>query len=163
MIDPITYFCTVAGMLRTNIPVVPIALINTEEAIAHLLKKTGATNVLVSEDGPTKNLAAAAISRLVKDDPSYQLKVIPMPRFGEIFRENADFDPLPATTYNYTRPIIYVHSSGTYQHGLPAYGRTHLSVGSTSLPKPIPWTHAIFLQTAVAPCRTSVVVFPLSF
>lgn len=125
MIDPITYFCTVAGMLRTNIPAVPIALINTEEAIAHLLKKTGATHVLVSEDDPTKNLAAAAISRLVKDDPSYRLKVIPMPRFGEIFRDNVDFDPLPATTYSYTRPIIYVHSSGTCRPGLPACVRNY--------------------------------------
>ncbi|GJE98661.1 acetyl-CoA synthetase-like protein [Phanerochaete sordida] len=135
--DSITYWCTVAGMLRAGVTVAPIALVNSPAAIAHLLQETSATHVIVSEDTPARKLVDTAFE-LIANAGARPPAVIPMLRFGDIFAQHENVDFLPQKTYDYTSPAIFVHSSG-----------------STSLPKPIAWTHASFLQVAATPCLGS--------
>ena len=114
----ITYFCTVAGMLRANVPVVPIALLNSPAAVAHLLQETGAVSVLASDDDVTQTLANRAISLITNENPSKLVTINSITTYEEIFEET-EFIPLPDVEYSYTDPVLYVHSSGTCLKPLP--------------------------------------------
>ncbi|EKM52277.1 uncharacterized protein PHACADRAFT_211549 [Phanerochaete carnosa HHB-10118-sp] len=121
-------------MLRAGLAVAPIALTNSPAAIAHLLRETSTTHVLVSDDKPARTLVDAVLE-LIVDAGGQPPVAVPMPKFAEIFDKDRPAEFLPERVYDYTSPAIYVHSSG-----------------STSLPKPIAWTHASFLQVAATPC-----------
>lgn len=113
--DTITYFCTVVGMLRAGIPVVPISVTNSASATAHLLYETAATHILMSDEPLSRNLVASAMALLSSDEAKGIPKTIPMPKNKDIFLNELGCNDsfLPDREYGYSSPAIYVHSSGT--------------------------------------------------
>ncbi|KLO19193.1 acetyl-CoA synthetase-like protein [Schizopora paradoxa] len=133
--DTITFCCTIVGLLRAGIPVVPIAPVNTAEAAAHLLTGTRSRYILVSQDPSSQKLAKSAVELISEEAERGRPQILDMPVYSDIFLKGGQIRRLPEMNFDLYGPAIYVHSSG-----------------STSLPKPIIWTHAELLQTAATQC-----------
>ncbi|KIJ36599.1 hypothetical protein M422DRAFT_260947, partial [Sphaerobolus stellatus SS14] len=141
--DTITFFCTILGILRCGIPVFPISPRNTSGAIAHLLRSTGVKHILAGQEAVLNTLLQEVIQKLHLDTPDYPLPSISaMPVFEDLFNDSTSPNSVnriygssydPQSTFLHL-PAIFVHSSG-----------------STSHPKPIPWSHASILQVAMSP------------
>uniref|UniRef100_A0A0W0G571 Putative acetyl-CoA synthetase-like protein n=1 Tax=Moniliophthora roreri TaxID=221103 RepID=A0A0W0G571_MONRR len=130
--DTVTHFCVLLGMLKAGISYITISPRNSAAAVVHLAEKVGAEHVFYSSEPAVGKLIQES-SELMVHTYSRSLRGSRMPEFGDIFRDG----PYPILTkrnYDLDFPAIYSHSSG-----------------STSLPKPIPWTHAFLLQLAMAP------------
>jgi acyl-CoA synthetase (AMP-forming)/AMP-acid ligase II len=134
MTDSITYVCAILGLLRAGVTVVPIATSNSSQGVAHLLAETKVTHVLVTNDQPTQELFGAASASL-NGSNKLPPKSIHMPPFADLFSPQPAARSLPQRQFGLNYPVIIAHSSG-----------------SSSLPKPIPWTHASLLQVAATAC-----------
>ena len=113
--DTITYVTTEIGIIRAGFTVFPISPRNSPEAIAHLLKKTGARMVLVSGEPVLQKLAAATLEILNKDEDKQDLVISTMPQFEDLYTDkvfNGDCEPYPSVNYNLDAPAIIMHSSG---------------------------------------------------
>ena len=109
-----TYLSVLVGMLRARIVAAPIALTNSDAAVAHLLRTITATHVVVSSDPKTQALVQSALAILSRDSAggrSTVPKIVPIPSFGDLFSDDP-VEFLPRHPYNYLTPAIYVHSSG---------------------------------------------------
>ncbi|KAG9217913.1 hypothetical protein CCMSSC00406_0005283 [Pleurotus cornucopiae] len=131
--DTITYFTTVVGMLRAEIIVFPVSPRNSPPAVAHLLRRTQPTNVLVSVETPIKELVNEALELLRSENEKKIPVVAPMPVFEQLYTDEP-FQPLPPRTRDLDSTRIIVHSSG-----------------STSFPKPIIINDRTNFQTAMVP------------
>ncbi len=65
--DTITYFCTVIGAFRSGCCAFLISTRNAPSAVADMLKRTGATHLVVSPDPQMSELADGAIKMLAFD------------------------------------------------------------------------------------------------
>lgn len=111
--DTITFCCTIIGLLRAGIPVVPIAPVNTAEAAAHLLVGTRSRHLLVSQDQSSQNLAKSAVE-LISDDSEWgRPQMLGMPIYSDIFLGENAMHRLPERKFDLYSPAIYVHSSGS--------------------------------------------------
>ncbi|CDO77413.1 hypothetical protein BN946_scf184857.g20 [Trametes cinnabarina] len=125
--DTITYFCNTLGLLRAGCTVFPISTRNGAAAIADMLQKTRASQLMLSQDALIRGIAKEALSHL----PAGQVTARDMPRFEDLFHEGdaksadtlEDGGEFPKTFDLNTHAII-MHSSG-----------------STDFPKPFYWTH----------------------
>ncbi|KAJ8690287.1 hypothetical protein PTI98_011728 [Pleurotus ostreatus] len=131
--DTITYFTTVVGMLRAEIIVFPVSPRNSPPAVAHLLRRTQPTHVLVSVETPIKELVNEALELLRSENEEKIPVVAPMPVFEQLYTDEP-FQPLPPRTRDLDSTRIIVHSSG-----------------STSFPKPIIINDRTNFQTAMVP------------
>ncbi|TFK32050.1 hypothetical protein BDQ12DRAFT_729010 [Crucibulum laeve] len=132
--DTVTTFCTILGMMRIGIPIFPISHHNSAAAIARLLQQSGSRHILISVEPSHHKLAQSAIVILHDElESALDVQIAMMPKFEDIFCEDEHIRVAPRT-YNLEVPALFIHSSG-----------------STSYPKPMPWTHPFLLQCAVAP------------
>ncbi|KAI0822423.1 acetyl-CoA synthetase-like protein [Trametes gibbosa] len=135
--DSATYVSTTIGVSRAGCIAFLISTRNGAAGVADMLKRTGASQLLVSSDSAMRDLARDALSGL----PEAQIAVRDMPVFEDLFptgpvSENSPFErevkfPKPQ---DMKTPMVILHSSG-----------------STSFPKTIPWTHKMLALSARSP------------
>ncbi|TFK61362.1 acetyl-CoA synthetase-like protein [Pluteus cervinus] len=131
--DTITFHTTLVGMMRAEIPVATISPRLAPNVVAHLLKETKATHILVSSEKLVRDTALEALS-ILRRQGSEAVHLVSMPTYQHLYGGGRTFEGLPRRTGDFGAPTIIVHSSG-----------------STSLPKPIRWNARHDLQLGIAP------------
>ncbi|KAI9064759.1 acetyl-CoA synthetase-like protein [Trametes sanguinea] len=125
--DTITSFCGIVGILRAGCTAFLISIRNGAAAVADMLQRTGASQLIMTQDVLVREVVKDALSKL----SAGQVTVRDMPTFEDLF-PNADRKPAKAfeadielpKTYDMDSCAIILHSSG-----------------STDQPKPYRWTH----------------------
>ncbi|RXW20332.1 hypothetical protein EST38_g5522 [Candolleomyces aberdarensis] len=129
VVDQLSYFSLIAGIIRAGYCAFPISPRNSDAAVANLLQKSGAAFMLVSHDKPMQKLAQAASQLLDRDMPFMDI-----PSFQEIY-EQAEITEAPPSLHSKSdETALILHSSG-----------------STSFPKPIYLSHRNLLQWGLQP------------
>ncbi|KAJ8517252.1 hypothetical protein ONZ45_g5549 [Pleurotus djamor] len=122
--------------MRAGIAVAVISPYNSSIAVAHLLQEVQASFLFISSEKSTRNLAEDACQILAKSKTNYEhVQVMAMPTFDDIIVPNPS---LKLTSGS------FASASAWTAHFI------HFS-GSTSLPKPLPWSHNFFIQVSWAP------------
>ena len=101
------------GLIRSGLVSFPISINNSAEAIAHLIKETGAKHVLVGPPGYMSTLdqrVSAAVESLRQS--GYEISAIPWPS-DEIYEAGPDLPERTPSPYEPDRPTAILHSSGT--------------------------------------------------
>ncbi|KAJ8490029.1 hypothetical protein ONZ45_g13352 [Pleurotus djamor] len=135
VIDQLSYFALVAGVMRAGYTVFPISPRNSDQGAANMMEKMGVTYLFVSGDQAMQKLAKSACEQL-----SHDVNIIPAPSFEYLYRRDINVAPRPpsqATPFpeaSLDDVAIVLHSSG-----------------STSFPKPIPLSHRNLLQWGMQP------------
>ncbi len=113
LIDTITYFCSIVGILQAGFTVFPISPRNGAAAVAHLLKRTQTACIFTSEEPRIIELATAALAQLPSKHES--VKILAMPVFEDLFPSTTETEPVKAVfcwRYPSDVPMIILHSSG---------------------------------------------------
>ncbi|KAH9955362.1 acetyl-CoA synthetase-like protein [Russula dissimulans] len=134
--DTVTYVTTEVGILRAGLTVFPVSPRNSPEAIAHLLKKTGTSHLLVGGEPMLQKLAAASLE-LLRTEGHPEIPFSFMPHFEDIYPlESADSTVryYPEVKFDLNAPSLILHSSG-----------------STAFPKPIVWSHKQLVSLCTIP------------
>ncbi|OSD00551.1 acetyl-CoA synthetase-like protein [Trametes coccinea BRFM310] len=125
--DTITYFCNIIGILRAGCTLFLMSPRNGAEAVADMLQRSRASQLLLTPDVVIRQVAEDALSRL----PAGQITMRDMPMFEDLFpSEQAksgnsfEWDVQFPDTFDLDSCAIILHSSG-----------------STDYPKLIPWSH----------------------
>ena len=84
--DTITYFCTVVGAFRAGFCVFLVSTRNAPSAVADMVKRTGATPLVVSPDVPMTEMADEAVKLLAVD--GVEIRRLGMPSFGDLFPDH---------------------------------------------------------------------------
>ena len=100
--------------MRAEITLFVISPRNSPPAVAHLLTKTNASHLFVSPEPSLQELAQSALRSLERDVPP----ICAMPTYGEIYKPDAEFVPLPPRRKDYDATRVIVHSSG---RGIPTF------------------------------------------
>jgi acyl-CoA synthetase (AMP-forming)/AMP-acid ligase II len=106
-----------SGILRAGYTVFPISPRNNPQAIAHLLKLTGAARLFVGRDDILQDLASAAINLLQTTEESYAVAIYDIPVFEDLFRSDSGeppFMPFPPRRFDMNAPAVILHSSGKW-------------------------------------------------
>ena len=109
-----TYLTTELGILRAGFTVFPVSPRNSPEAVAHLLKKTGANHLLVGGEPMLQELAAASLE-LLRADGHPGVPLSNMPNFKNLYpHDDSDneFKPYPVAKFDLDAPSLILHSSG---------------------------------------------------
>ncbi|EGN97840.1 hypothetical protein SERLA73DRAFT_109083 [Serpula lacrymans var. lacrymans S7.3] len=133
--DHISFFAVIMGMIYVGCPVFPISPRNSSQAVAHLLRTSGATHLYVGVEQIFQDTAAAAME-LLRESESVEPQIHPMPIFEELFNDEnqAEVLSLRASKSPLEAPALILHSSG-----------------STAFPKLIVWTHYHLIHLANIP------------
>ncbi|KAI9459309.1 acetyl-CoA synthetase-like protein [Russula earlei] len=134
--DTVTYFATQVGIMRAGLTVFPISPRNSPEAIAHLLKKTGTSHLLVGGEPMLQKLASASLD-LLRTEGHPELPFSDMPHFEDIYPlggSDCTFEHYPPVGFDLNAPALILHSSG-----------------STAFPKPIIWPHRHLVTLGAVP------------
>lgn len=152
-----------AGILRAGYTVFPISPRNSPQAIAHLLRKTGAIHLFASGDSQLQSLACTSIELLQATGEANAVKIYETPVFGDLFPHEAaetSFIRFPVRHFDLEMPALILHSSGK-SCGYPCYlslTSRHYNLllyqGTTAFPKPVVWSHRGVLTFAKIPCMT---------
>lgn len=119
LIDVITYYTTIMGILRAGYVCFPISPRNSPTAVAHLLSKTSAAHIIVGREKTYQDLVSAALVSLKEDfAESSGAAGIPfssMPLFEDLYL--SDWQSNPTVPPPYGEPTLedicmVVHSSG---------------------------------------------------
>ncbi|KAF8626806.1 hypothetical protein AX17_006463 [Amanita inopinata Kibby_2008] len=134
--EAVSYFTMNMAVMRAGYALFPISPRNSPAAIAHLIDAVGVKHILLGREPAMRNLAAEVVKILKTEYPSTQEPGFsPLPIFEELFLDDGiDSEPLPFGRKGPNDTILYFHSSG-----------------STSFPKPVPWTHFRLFQVAILP------------
>lgn len=134
ILDTITFFTVIAGIIRAGYTAFPISTRNSPAAVAHLLQKVNVAHVLVGSESALQALIAESLA-LVKDQA--QPPTSPMLSFSDIYsaEDCEHFVALPSVKHGVDDAAYILHSSG-----------------STAFPKPIVWTHRRVVQVGLTPC-----------
>ena len=111
LIDSVSYFSFTIGVLRTGWTLFLISPRNSSEAVAHLLKTTGATHLFVSVEPSVQALADNAVAHLT----SSNVQKLDMPTFDHLFPIkgiDTSFVPEPLGEINMDDRALVLHSSG---------------------------------------------------
>lgn len=118
-LDTFTYLTVNLSILRTGATLFPISPRNSAPAIAHLLRTTGVTAILVGSEPSSNRLASAAFD-IIRGSGGTLPGVAQMPTFDEMFLacsagliDTEDFLP-PLGRRQQDRAGLIVHSSGPY-------------------------------------------------
>ncbi|KAH9848670.1 acetyl-CoA synthetase-like protein [Lenzites betulinus] len=148
--DNATYTSTVIGVSRAGCTAFLISTRNGAAAVADMLKRTEALQLLVSSDSAMQDLARDALSRL----PEGQVPVRNMPTVEDLFPTGSVSEDSPfEKTVKFPAPrdpstaVVILHSSGDV---------FTLCAGSTGFPKTIPWTHKLMNFIARSPLQCEV-------
>ena len=109
-----TYLTTELGILRAGFTVFPVSPRNSPEAVAHLLKKTGANRLLVGGEPMLHELATASLD-LLRADGHPGISLSDMPIFEDLYPHDDsddDFKHYPVATFDLDAPSLILHSSG---------------------------------------------------
>ena len=112
--DTVTYVTTAVGILRAGFALFLISPRNSPEAIAHLLKKTGASHLLVGGEPMLQKLAVAS-SELLRADGHPEIPVSHMPHFEDLYphdHSDNEFKQYPTVKFGLDVPSLILHSSG---------------------------------------------------
>lgn len=97
--------------LRLGLTAFPISPRFSPQVIAHLLEKSNATAILVS-DPWLRTLALEAIDFLKATESSHQVsQIIWLPQHTDLYQEKPTLQPLPKKEVHHTDPAIMVHTS----------------------------------------------------
>ncbi|KAI9065203.1 acetyl-CoA synthetase-like protein [Trametes sanguinea] len=125
--DTITFFCNIIGILRAGCTLFLISPRNGAAAVADMLQRSGASQLLLTPDVALRLVAEDAVSQL----PSGQVTVRDMPMFEDLFpngehksSELFEADVQFPEHFDLDSCAIILHSSG-----------------STDYPKLLPWSH----------------------
>ncbi|KAK7466463.1 hypothetical protein VKT23_005184 [Stygiomarasmius scandens] len=127
-VDSMTYFATVAGIMRAGYHPFPISSRNSPAAVAHLLQKTNAKHIFVNKGGPMKGLVNAALQ-----EPGLSVNVIDMPSFDDLYGSDKTVELPQLEGITQESVAVILHSSG-----------------STAFPKPITLTMRMLMETAMS-------------
>lgn len=133
--DTITYNTLMLGILRAGMTAFCISPRNSAIAVGALLTQTNVSHVFVSTDEKVKSIIDSALKDLPED---YKLSLHEMPVFEDFFVTSgidSDFTPEPLVEIDMDAPAAIYHSSGT-----------------TSLPKPITFTHRALVRAMAFTC-----------
>ena len=115
--DAITYVCVMLGILKAGCTAFLISPRNSSAAVADMLKRAGATHLIICPDAGMVSLANDAILQLSGGDTHVAHHA--MPSYEDLFSVYPDarspFDApveLPSS-YDMKAPAIILHSSGT--------------------------------------------------
>jgi acyl-CoA synthetase (AMP-forming)/AMP-acid ligase II len=144
------------SIMRSNCVAFPISPRNSPSAVAHLLKQVGVHHLLVSGDYAMQQLAQTSLEILASGTgPATIPSVSEFPSFGDIYLSSSDILLSEMPCYerrDSTEVVLYIHSSGAFSF---SFGETFrvskMSSGSTSHPKPIPYTNLNNLQSMHIP------------
>ena len=109
-----TYLTTELGMLRAGFTVFPISPRNSPEAVAHLLKKTGANHLLVGREPALQKLATTSLE-LLRADGHPGTPHSNMPNFEDLYPHDGSDNEVkhyPAVKFDLDAPSLILHSSG---------------------------------------------------
>ncbi|KAK7050236.1 acetyl-CoA synthetase-like protein [Favolaschia claudopus] len=133
VIDQITYFSLICGILRAGYQAFPVSPRNSDVAVAHLLQSTNCSHVFVSKDGGMQKLAGAAATKLAT--MGKELTILPIPTFADLFAPSEPVHSLPPMPkLSLDAPAVILHSSG-----------------STAFPKTIIHTFRIMMESGLIP------------
>ncbi|EIN14664.1 acetyl-CoA synthetase-like protein [Punctularia strigosozonata HHB-11173 SS5] len=122
--------CTFVGVLMTGHAIFPVSPRNSPVAIAHLLRKTGVTHLLIGREPAFQSLdlfPTERISEASSDTTSDS-------GYSSVDIENAQYRRFPIPRLDLDRPAFILHSSG-----------------STAFPKPVTYSHQGLLELSVIP------------
>ncbi|KAF5351512.1 hypothetical protein D9758_007194 [Tetrapyrgos nigripes] len=127
-VDSMTYFATIAGIMRAGYQPFPLSTRNSPAAIAHLVQKKNVHHIFVNTDGPMRDLINTAFQ-----DSELTVNIHDMPTFDALYKSNkiVDLPSLEGVTQDSVAVIL--HSSG-----------------STAFPKPIALTMRLFMESAMS-------------
>ena len=111
--DPITYFCSILGVVRAGFTVFPVSHRNSPEAVAHLLTRTKAQALLTTQDHGIQQVVEKALNDM-RGDKVPVPTVHNMPTFGTLFpSDRAAVTPyIPAKAWAIDEIQFIIHSSG---------------------------------------------------
>ncbi|KAF9078805.1 hypothetical protein BDP27DRAFT_1310201 [Rhodocollybia butyracea] len=131
-IDAIVYSALITGLMKAGLVPFPISPRNSPTALLHLIRKTSAHRVLMTQT-TLRGVVDGLKAEIQMVDPTYALSIEEVPSLQQAYprlgRETVQdpFEPIRSTlSLNDSDKAIYLHSSG-----------------STGLPKPILFTHKI--------------------
>ncbi|CDO77398.1 hypothetical protein BN946_scf184857.g4 [Trametes cinnabarina] len=140
--DTITYSCNTLGVVRAGCTAFLISTRNGVPGVADMIQKTGASQLVLSQDATIREIAKDALALL----PAGQVTVRDMPTFEDLFpsgegRSSEAFEAdveLPKT-FDMNSWALILHSSG-----------------STGHPKPLRWTHKRLMRFGQEPLHFNV-------
>ncbi|KAK0451171.1 NRPS-like enzyme [Desarmillaria tabescens] len=133
--NSITYFAVLAGLMRLGFIPFPISIRNSVVAIVHLMKSSGASHLIISQDVSLRNTANMVGRQFWEADINDKITIIPLPHFSDLFSvKPGEYDPLPPVRPAWSQTALIIHSSG-----------------STRFPSPIHTTHKNALRNASRP------------
>jgi acyl-CoA synthetase (AMP-forming)/AMP-acid ligase II len=115
-VDTVTYVTAEVGILRAGFSIFPISPRNSPEAVAHLLKKTGAKYILVGGEPMLQKLANTALE-LLRADGHHEIPSSHMPHFEDLYPEDdsdSEFENYPTVKFDLEAPSLILHSSGQH-------------------------------------------------
>ncbi|GBE89735.1 acetyl-CoA synthetase-like protein [Sparassis crispa] len=129
--DTITFFSLIVGIMHLGLIPFPISTRNSATAVAHLVKKTGVLQLIVSSDAATQRLGHHANELLAKDGD--KVDIVPMPHFSDLYNDEEGKGVKKIRERNVDNVTLILHSSG-----------------STAFPKPIRLTSSNLIQGGTA-------------
>ena len=114
MKDTVTYLTTEVGILRAGFTVFPVSPRNSPEAVAHLLKKTGANHLLVGREPALQKLATTSLE-LLRADGHPGIPHSNMPNFEDLYphdEPDIEFKHYPVVKFDMDAPSLILLSSG---------------------------------------------------
>lgn len=97
--------------MRAGIPVATISPRLAPSVIAHLLRETNATHVMISSQPELRSQAEAAVTEVLKTSGT-KVGISRMPIYDVLYGEKYAFERLPDRQWDYDATTIIVHSSG---------------------------------------------------
>ncbi|OSD00742.1 acetyl-CoA synthetase-like protein [Trametes coccinea BRFM310] len=125
--DHITLLTLYVGMMYIGHSVFPLSVRNSAVAVAHLARRTALQYIFVSHDPAMQRLAHEAKEILAKE--GYEIDLLPLPEFRDLYNDSHDGLDIAMASQSEERTCLILHSSG-----------------STSFPKPVPFSHRHFTR-----------------
>ncbi|GBE77884.1 acetyl-CoA synthetase-like protein [Sparassis crispa] len=129
--DTITFFSLIVGIMHLGLIPFPISTRNSATAVAHLVKKTGILQLIVSSDAATQRLGHHANELLAEDGA--EVDIVPMPHFPDFYNDEENCEVTKIIERDVNNVALILHSSG-----------------STAFPKPIRLTSLNLIQGGTA-------------
>ncbi|KAI0672433.1 acetyl-CoA synthetase-like protein [Trametes maxima] len=126
--DTITYFCTVIGVLRAGCTAFLVSTRNGAAGVADMLRRTGASQLVMSRENTLRELARDALALLGE----YKILIRDMPVFEDLF---------PPAGIPAGNSAFEAHVELPKSYDIESWALILHSSGSTSHPKTVPWTH----------------------